>query len=256
MVMTTLQKTLLTATLVAGVATPLVIQHQNQVKLRNENASLRQQIEQLSPLAAENERLSNQIARATPALPSDQMNDLLRLRGEVGLLRRQTNELAKLREESRRLQVAQARAPQNLRPPNLPEESPVQDSFPRESWTFSGYTNPESAILSLASAAVAGDLETFLNSLSPEFQARQREKWQNDGKTDSQIRDSLVKEFGRTETIRILKKENVSENEMILSLFIDQGGGRSETPMMKLQRIGTEWKMAGPHKPPADQLEP
>ena len=39
--MTRLQKTLITAVIVAGVATPLVVQHQTQVKLREENQSLR-----------------------------------------------------------------------------------------------------------------------------------------------------------------------------------------------------------------------
>ena len=247
--MTTLQKTLITATIAAAVVTPVAIQHQAQVKLRDENASLRQQIEQLTPLTAENERLSNLIANASPALSKDQLNDLLRLRNEVGTLRRQTNEVAKLREENRRLQDTQAKVRQNVRPTKSPEDTAGQVDFPRESWAFAGYANPESAILSLASAAVGGDLETFLNSLTPHFQAEQQEKWQRDGKNDVQIRDNLVKEFGRTETIRILNKENISENEIILSLLIDNGGGHNETPRMKVQRIGDEWKMAGPYRP-------
>src|SRR5207302_5632325 len=43
----------------ASVATPLVIQHQVQSVLRDENRSLRQQVEQLTRLKTENERLSN-----------------------------------------------------------------------------------------------------------------------------------------------------------------------------------------------------
>ena len=91
--MTKLQKTLITATIVvAGVATPLFIQHQAQVKLREENQSLRQEVEQLAQLQGENQRLSNLVVQANSSqFPS---NELLRLRGEVGLLRRQNAELA------------------------------------------------------------------------------------------------------------------------------------------------------------------
>jgi hypothetical protein len=252
--MTTLQKALITATLIAaGVATPLVVQHQAQVKLRDENASLRQQIEQLSALSVENERLSNLVAHASPALSQDQVNDLLRLRAEVGMLRRQTNELGKLREENRRLQGAQAKGGQNSQSPNSPQDRAGQVDFPRESWAFAGYANPESTILSLASAAVGGDMETFLNSLTPDFHARQRQRWE--GKSNDEIRDGLVKEFGQTKAIRLLNKENISENEIILSLLIEGENGRNETPKMKIQRIGNEWKMAGPHESP-DQKGP
>ena len=108
-----------------------------------------------------------------------------------------------------------------------------------------GYTNPENTIVSLATAALAGDLETFLNSMTPDFRARQRENMQKDGKTEVQWRDQLAKEFGRTESITILKKGDLSENEVILTLLIDNGGGRTETPKMKVQRIGNEWKVAG-----------
>jgi len=63
--MTTLQKTLITATLVAGVATTLVVQRQLQVSLRDENRSLRQQIVQLQ---TDNETLSSRVAQANRSL--------------------------------------------------------------------------------------------------------------------------------------------------------------------------------------------
>jgi len=75
--MPTLQKTLITAAAVS-LATFAMLQRQSQVSLRKENQSLRQQVEQLSPLAAENQRLASQLADAemvflpfppTPALP-------------------------------------------------------------------------------------------------------------------------------------------------------------------------------------------
>jgi RNA polymerase sigma factor (sigma-70 family) len=80
---------------VAGVATPLAIQHQSRAKLLHENQALRQQANQLAQLAAENDRLSNLLAQAKnpESLSRQQLSELLRLRGELGVLRRQNAEL-------------------------------------------------------------------------------------------------------------------------------------------------------------------
>lgn len=76
----TLTMTKLKLTLVAASVTiPLVVQHQSQVKLRRENLALQTQVNRLAGLAAENQRLSNRLARAqslpflrlpTPPMPS------------------------------------------------------------------------------------------------------------------------------------------------------------------------------------------
>lgn len=99
MAMTKLKLGIISAVVVAGVATPLVVQHQAQVRLREENGALRQQLDQLNQLAAENQRLSNLVARAnnSQSLPNDQLSELLRLRGEVTRLRSGSQELAQLK---------------------------------------------------------------------------------------------------------------------------------------------------------------
>ena len=72
-VMTTLQKTLIVATLIAAsVATPLVIQHQAHVKLLEENQSLRQRVDELAQRVAENARRSPSRVPA-PRLPAPRM---------------------------------------------------------------------------------------------------------------------------------------------------------------------------------------
>ena len=89
-----------TAMVVAGVATPLAIQERSRRDLRAENAALRQQMEALQHLASESERLSNLLARATAAAPVVQTNpssELLKLRGEVGRLREENRDLARLK---------------------------------------------------------------------------------------------------------------------------------------------------------------
>src|SRR5207237_3604197 len=95
----------------ASVATPLVIQHQT--KLREENESLRQQLDQQAQLAAENERLSNLITETARTdsilLPDQQLKELLRLRGEVGRLRLESRELARVKSAETQSPVNQLR---------------------------------------------------------------------------------------------------------------------------------------------------
>ena len=57
----------------------------------------------MSPLQAENERLSNLPGQTgnEQQLPEDQARELLRLRGEVGRLRQENQEIARLREQLR-----------------------------------------------------------------------------------------------------------------------------------------------------------
>ncbi len=92
--MTNLKAGIVSALLVTGVATPLVLQQRTQQRLRAQNESLRGQVEQMTRLQAENARLSNLVGHAQASAPDGQMDELLRLRGEVGSLRRQLAEAA------------------------------------------------------------------------------------------------------------------------------------------------------------------
>src|SRR5262249_7514072 len=124
--MTALQKTIITAVVVAGVATPLAIQHQSQAKLREENQLLRQQLEKQADLAAENERLAGIIATTAQTqpnlLPQDQLNELLRLRGEVGRLRSESKELASLKAAGRNADVEKSANPLRNQLEQMPDK--------------------------------------------------------------------------------------------------------------------------------------
>ena len=95
--MTTIQKTLIIATILAFLVTALyegrrALSSRAQVQvLQNEQATLAEHLRQLT---AANEKLSNRLAQAnhSPSLSSERLRELLRLRGEVGLLRRQQRE--------------------------------------------------------------------------------------------------------------------------------------------------------------------
>jgi RNA polymerase sigma factor (sigma-70 family) len=105
--MTKLQLSLAGAILVAGVSVPLAIQHESMVKLRaaKETAVQTAQGEsnQISALAAENQRLSNLVARAIrpPAASEPPTGELLQLRGQntrlMGEVARLNGQLAQSR---------------------------------------------------------------------------------------------------------------------------------------------------------------
>jgi hypothetical protein len=84
---------------IAGIVTPVCIQHQEQVKLRSENVVLRQSAEQVPHLEAENARLARIIAELPrhTAAPDDSSNEVLKLRGEVARLREDSRELARFK---------------------------------------------------------------------------------------------------------------------------------------------------------------
>src|SRR5260221_11972614 len=62
--MSKLKAALIIAIAAASATIALVFQHQAQLKLREENQALRQQLDELAPLTTENSRLSNRLAQA------------------------------------------------------------------------------------------------------------------------------------------------------------------------------------------------
>lgn len=105
MSITKLQISVIGALVVAGVATPLVLQQQSQARLREANELLRQEVGRRSQLEAENARLSRLAAQASNPQPAadEAQRELLRLRGEV----------ARLRTEAQALRQSKAASDQN-----------------------------------------------------------------------------------------------------------------------------------------------
>jgi cell division protein FtsB len=114
---------------VAVFAAVLAIQNQSLARLREENQALRQQADQVSPLQAENQRLSNAVANAGTAPGQDSpVRELARLRAEVGTLResvtrlrQQNGQIAKLQQENQQLQsdVTAMAAAKRAQPPPM-----------------------------------------------------------------------------------------------------------------------------------------
>jgi hypothetical protein len=89
----------------AALVVGFVVQNQAQVRLRQENESLRQQLDELARLRSDNEQLSNRLAQADAAANA-QTTELLKLRNEVGMLRKQSSQIAELQNRNQQLDAA------------------------------------------------------------------------------------------------------------------------------------------------------
>ncbi len=227
------------AVAVAGLGTVVVLEHQMQKKLRAENTALRQQTAQLAALESENQRLANLVAEATNSrLSKEQLSELLRLRGEVGSLRRQTNELGKLQAQNQELRSSLAAVTARARSATSPA---APDSVPKESWAFVGYGDPESAFQSTVWAMSQGDVKTILASMSP--LADEFNEWKARSEVENVERSK--REMEKVKGFKILTKDIISDDEVVLGIYAE---GIDEAARFRLQRIGSEWKFAGPIK--------
>ena len=126
----------LCATALVGVVIWLAVEHQDRLRLADENNALRQKLGAMAGLVAENERLSNLVAQANrpsslpnepvqpQSLPDERLKELLRLRGEVRVHRQQAKELDALREDT--LQARAAR--QGSFKPHPPGQAATTDN--------------------------------------------------------------------------------------------------------------------------------
>ena len=245
MTMTKLKAGIVSAIVVAGVSTSLLIQHQAQIKLREENQSLRLQVDQLNQLIAENERLSNLVARAniSQSLSKNQFSELLRLRGELGVLRNRNRELERLRDENRRLRSAQGSS-QEPQVAESPPEVPPQDIFPKESWAFAGFATPEAALQSFHWATIKGDIKTLAAChSSPEDQIRTGKDMEKmfEGKSDSEIATFVNNRMGDITAYRIIERTNSPDGQVGLAYYYD---GRKIVRAITFEKVGSEWKIA------------
>jgi hypothetical protein len=223
--------------LIAGAATPWLIQRQSEIKLREENRSLRTQLDQLSQQRTEDERPPNLLAQAGGPLPDDQLRELLKLRGEVGSLRKQTNELLKLQAQNRQLRSEQASG-RAQRQPNLA----AGDSVPVESMAFAGYATPEATFESTLSAHVKNDMKTLFEGFTPE--RRQEEEQKFAGKSEVELAAQAAEHaahFAGADA-RILKSRLVSQDEAELVVFL--GAKENEVVTITTKRIAGEWKIS------------
>jgi RNA polymerase sigma factor (sigma-70 family) len=230
--------------LAAGVVTPMVVQHKNQVGLVDKISSLQAQIDELTKLKAENERLAGMVADAQNArlLADNQKAELLRLRNEVGMLREQTNQMNGLREQNRQLLAQQADGAKTKSDSakNTDEQPPV----PKTSWAFSGYATPEATLQSLFWALREGDTNAFqayLQGLGPEARAKIEQDAKSRGGANA-FASLGNDETGGMTGFQLVKKVPLSDDKVVVE--IQTMGDTAPAQMILMRKIGDEWKLS------------
>jgi hypothetical protein len=239
-------KLIIGVVVVSAAAIVCTVQHQTGLRLREENASLRQQLERMTRLEADNEQLSNLVMQAQSPLANKQLLELMKLRAEVGVLRQQTNELQILRGQNRQLRSALASKDnsQNFQDTNLPPKVPPVAVYPKAAWAFAGYATPEAAFQSLNWASANGDLNKLLDGSTPEMQKEIAKQFAN--KSESDAADEIKTHFNKNTEVSILKKDVHSDTEVVLTVLGDAGGAEgNNTPFnLVFQKIDGQWKFA------------
>jgi hypothetical protein len=224
---------------VLGLSAFCFFQYRATNKLRDENESLRGQIDQLAH--PEN---SGETAAPANLRTQEQLSELLKLRGEVTQLRGQTNQIARLAEENQKL-VASFKELESSRTNSSAKKSPPyalpQDIHPKATWAYRGYGTPDATVETMLTAMVNEDKAAFLAGLSPEMRAKM-EKEYNSKEIAEKARADDQAEF------RVLDRQIVSDDEMVLNMYMTtkNANGESEGHEEKtvFEKIDGEWKIS------------
>lgn len=235
--------TILLSVLLAGTLAAALLAWNSARQSQAENEALRAQSQAereqaIAEAAAQNQDLTRQVEQLRA-----EAQDLPKLRSEVGRLRSTARELETLRAENLQLRSTTPAAP-NAAAPTPPARA--ADQFPRDSWSFAGYSSPEAALISAVWAMREGNSKTYLDSLSPEEQERMTKTWEN--KPESEIAAKHQQDVSSITGFRILEKQLVGSDEIVMDVYV-QGAGRMEKVSMK--RVANDWKFGGYIRPPA-----
>jgi hypothetical protein len=232
--MSKLSTPLISGLMVVGLFIPVLVQQRSLAGLRARQLSLTQPATQAAGLRAENQRLARLQLPAEPALPTDQLLELMKLRGETG---QKGQRLAKLQLElDARKNSATALA---LRTPA------TTNYFPKAAWATAGNATPEAALQStswaMGQAMSRGDIKAMLALLGPDLQARAATEMA--GKTDREIQTELADQASRNareEGFRIVNKQIISPDEVVLTCYVD---GSDSFSMMPLKQTANGWQI-------------
>jgi RNA polymerase sigma factor (sigma-70 family) len=239
-------KTALVTAVVVGMATFSLIQYQAQVKLREQNESLRRQVDQLSQLTAENQNLSNLLAEA-----------------------RASEAIFKDRLRARQQQPAKAQVP--IQQPLNDSTSPVAKTdpiqLPKSSWANAGFATPQAALQTRGWAVLNGDRALFSQSLYITDDARQfaedalvkMAEASTDPNKAQYIQQVLNNNYGVEEAMlmpmmaanqnntytgyEILSQQSSSADDAILEVETQMASAPAQTENLNFQRFGNDWKV-------------
>ncbi len=159
------------AVVAAGVAAPVIVQHQTNTRLTAQLEALRSQ------LAAAPQGQQPDVA-ATDTGEADQLRrehaELLRLRGEVTALRQRVASMANNPQDSNDRLYALKQANEEAEAKALLAKSPEIPMVPAHLWANAGFATPTAALQTLNWAIANRDTNAFGNALTWDSQAKAR----------------------------------------------------------------------------------
>jgi TolA-binding protein len=217
------------STLVGAVV--VVVLNQNAIsRLRLENQTLLAERQEAESLRLENQdipRLRQESQEAEKLRQDNQ--ELPKLRNDVRQLRRQKEELERLRAENNRLRSSQATAGSQA-------ASMPPDFIPKSALGDAGLGSPEATVQTFFWAMCQGNLDRLTQCMLAGRTALNPGRQQDLESKRRQIVEGMSSFAG----FRIAERQDISEDEVVLSLQSAVGG----TVMpMKLKRVRTEWKL-------------
>lgn len=225
----------------ASILTCLTIRRRAEVMQRQRIESLDRLADAMQRLSAENERLSNLVVQVKSSQPlsKQQLGELLRLRNEAGQLRQVGKEKNRLQSDN-----AQLRAKAEKADRQLAEAQSAPNYWPKETLTYSGYADPESAMKSMLAAMSSGDVKSWRENLAPEALAGLEKEWEQRGVQTEAQQDAEIKAMGSMLTssssgFHILDQSMPSPDQAIIQLSFD---GEGATRTFELTRIDNQWK--------------
>jgi hypothetical protein len=238
MAMTKLKLATISTVAIGGLVTSLVVQHQSLARLRQDNRSLQQQVEELRDA-------KSQLAKAAVdpgelAKRQRDQSELLRLRGEVSVLRQQTKELDALRSENHQVRAA-LEASLKTQSAGTVETVATADYWPRDSWAFAGYASPDAALQTFVWAASRGDLKTLLGSVTGEAQKRIEKDME--GKSEGEASLKAIDDAINLKSVRVYHR-NVQSDDTVIIQTGYENGRVTYAEKLFMKKIGNEWKVS------------
>lgn len=117
-----------------------------------------------------------------------------------------------------------------------PTSTPDQDYLPKESWTFIGYEDPNSALQSCLWAWNSADPKAVAASMSPGHRAA----W--GFRTDEQIAAQIARNMANMKGFRVLNRQIFTNGVALFTLSDEE---MKQKLRFRLKQVGSQWKFDG-----------
>jgi hypothetical protein len=219
--------------LVAATALVPFREHRATINLHRQVQSLREQAAECRELADDNRRLSQSLRSGQPELAGNVRDELLALRGEVSRLRWEQSEFGAA-------PVPAAAEPRVADQPGQSASPPPSSFLSKDSWSFAGYEDMNSALQSVFWAFGTGEPMNITNSMS----AREQTRWASSEKAAARMAE-LMRETTAVRVLDLVTPDGKSLSDSDTVVVPWWAEGPNSPYKFVLRRIDAEWKLDG-----------